>query len=558
MRGFRFASAVLAAALGFGSAVSAQVLPPGGPAGGAATAEALTPAQTAAIDKIAATVIERKATPSVAIGVAKNGRLVFAKAYGFRNLDDRVPADAETMYGIGSNTKQFTAAAIMMLRDQGKIDVDAPVSRYLPGIPHGDEVKLRNLLTHTGGYAEYTELPDIDELGARPATNQEIIDTVASRPLGFKPGTKWQYSNTGYVILATIVERVSGMSYPDFVRTKIFEPLGMTRTHLGDEQIVETDRATGYTRFAMGNQEHELHLDYSWFSGAGAIESTVGDLEKWNGAIDRGTLLSASSREMMHTSFKLADGTDTHYGFGLFLQSLPGGKHLVLHGGDTTGFGSQDARFVEDGIDVIVLTNQEPPSYNAVLGAVYGVVAPAPPKPLPTSTPAPTGPAPATAANPGPVQPAVPAASRTALPASAAAQLSASPTPIPYAKPEVDALARRWLDDAIAGKIDLSKLRAASRASLRLPRYQAALRDLARFGPRTYRLVSVDRRAPSSSYQYVMTTPTRALIYIFAIDDDGLIGGGDVFDPNPLAPDRPAAPPAAASPAPSPRPSASP
>jgi CubicO group peptidase (beta-lactamase class C family) len=504
MTGFRIASAAFAVALGFGSAASAQTLPAGGPPPpGVATG--LTAEQSAAIDKIAATVIERKATPSVAIGVAKNGRLVFAKAYGYRNLDDRVPADADTLYGIGSNTKQFTAAAIMLLRDQGKIDVDAPVSRYLPGIPHGNEVKVRNLLTHTGGYAEYTELPDIDLIGARPATNEEIIDTVASRPLGFKPGTKWQYSNTGYVILATIIERVSGMSYPDFLRTKIFQPLGMTRTHLGDETLVETDRATGYARFAMGQQEHELHLDYSWFSGAGAIESTLADLEIWNDAIDRGTLLSASSREMMHTSFKLADGSDTHYGFGLFMRTLPGGKHVVLHGGDTTGFGTQDARFVEDGIDVIVLTNQEPASYNAVMNAVYLAVAPA--------------------------QPAVPAAS----PSPAA---SASPAPIPYAKPETDALARRWLDDAIAGKVDLTKLRAGARASLRQARYQQALRDLARFGPRTYRLVNVDRRAPTSSYQYLMVTPTRTLIYIFSIDDDGMIGGGDVFDPNPLAPDR--------------------
>jgi CubicO group peptidase (beta-lactamase class C family) len=541
MTGFRIASAAFAVALSFGSAASAQALPPGAPAP-AGTADGLTGAQTAAIDTIAATVIERKATPSVAIGVAKSGRLVFAKAYGYRNLDDRVPADAETMYGIGSNTKQFTAAAIMMLRDQGRIDVDAPVSRYLPGIPHGDEVKLRNLLTHTGGYAEYTELPDIDLLGARPATNEEIIDSVASRPLGFKPGTKWQYSNTGYVILSRIVERVSGMSYEDFLRTKIFTPLGMTRTRIGDEAVVETDRATGYTRFAMGEQEHEQHLDYSWFSGAGAIESTLADLEKWNNAIDRGTLLSTSSREMMHTSFKLADGTDTHYGFGLFLQSIPGGKHVVLHGGDTTGFGTQNARFVEDGIDVIVLTNQEPPSYNPVLNAVYGAVVAAP-RPVPATTPAPSGPAPA-AANPAPSQPGVPAATPAAGP-------SASPAPIPYSKPEVDAIARRWLEDAIAGKIDLSKLRASSRATLRIPRYQAALRDLARFGPRTYRLVNVDRRAPVSSYQYLMITPSRTLLYIFGIDDDGMLEGGTVFDPNPLAPDRPAAPPAAASPAPS-------
>ena len=520
MRRFRRTSAAFAVLLFLATAVvltpvtgaQAQAPPP-------AAAGSLTPEQTAAIDHIAATVIDRKATPSVAIGVAKNGKLVFAKAYGYRNLDDKVPADADTMYGIGSNTKQFTAAAVLLLRDAGALDVDAPVSRYLPAMPHGREVTIRNLLTHTGGYAEFTELPDVDRLAARPATNEEILDTVVRDPLGFKPGTKWQYSNTGYVMLATIVERLSGMSYADFLRTRIFEPLGMTRTHYEDEQLVETNRATGYTRFAMGEQEHESHLDYSWFSGAGAIESTLADLETWNNAIDRGTLLSTASRDMMHTSFKLADGTDTHYGFGLFLQPLPGGKHVVLHGGDTTGFGTQDARFVEDGIDLIVLTNQEPAAYNAIMNAVYRAVVPAPPRPSPVPAPA-TSPAPAPSPAP-----------------------AASPAPIPYAKPAIDAFARRWLDDAIAGKIDFTKLRPAARAGLRLPRIQATLRDLARFGDRTYTLVNVDRRAPSSAYQFVLHTPKRTLLYIFAIDDDGLIAGGDVFDPNPLAPDSvPAAP----------------
>jgi D-alanyl-D-alanine carboxypeptidase len=505
---YRFGAAVLTAVVFVASGASAQTSPAGG--------DALTAEQIVAVEKIAATVIDRKATPSVAIGVAKNGRLVFAKAYGYRNLDDKVPADADTMYGIGSNTKQFTAAAILMLRDEGKLDVDAPVGRYLPGIAHGNEVLIRNLLTHTGGYAEFTETDDFDRLGARPATNDEILDTVVGRPLGFKPGTKWQYSNTAFVMLARVIEKLSGTSYADFLRTRIFEPLGMSRTRYEDQQLVETNRALGYTRFAMGEQEHEQHLDYTWFSGAGAIESTLADLEKWNNAIDRGTLLTPASRTMMHTTQKLADGTDTSYGFGLFMRTLPNGKHIVLHGGDTTGFGSQDARFVEDGIDVIVLTNQEPASYNAVMNAVYRVVA-APASPVPTSTPAPGGPAPAAAP-------------------------TASPAPIPYSKPEVDVLARRWLDDAVAGTIDLAKLRPSARAALRQPRYQAALRDLARFGSRTYRLVNVDRRAPTSSYQYLLQTPKRTLLYLFSIDDDGSIAGADVFDPNPLAPDPAPAP----------------
>ena len=505
MRILRVGAALPAALLLVAAGASAQVAP-----AGPAAADALTAAQVAAIDTIAATVIDRKATPSVAIGVGKRGKLIFAKAYGYRNLDDMVPADSDTMYGIGSNTKQFTAAAILLLRDDGKLDVDAPIGRYLPGLPHGNDVRVRNLLTHTGGYAEFTEIDELDRLGARPATNQEIAETVVGLPLGFKPGTKWQYSNTAYVLLAMVVEKLSRMSYGDFLRARIFAPLGMTRTHVEDQQLVETDRATGYARFAMGEQTHEQYLDYSWFSGAGAIESTLADLERWNEAIDRGTLLTPSSREMMHATFTLADGTDTHYGFGLIVRELPGGKHVVLHGGDTTGFGSQDARFVEDGIDIVVLTNQEPAAYNAIMNAVYRVVVTAP---APSPSAAPLAPDP-----------------------------SATPAPIPYAKAQVDALARRWLDEAVAGRVDLTALRPSARAVLRLARNQAALRDLARFGPRTYRLVNVDRRAPTSTYQYLVDTPKRTLLYVFSVDDDGSIAGGDVFDPNPLAPDPSPAP----------------
>lgn len=469
-------------------------------------ADALAPAQTSAIDTIAATVLGRRAAPSVVIGVAKHGHLVYVKAFGYRNLDDRIPADADTVYGIGSNTKQFTAACILMLRDAGKLDVDAPVARYLPGLPHGREVTIRQLLTQTGGYAEFTELDDLDRLAARPATSDEILATVAARPLGFKPGTKWQYSNTGYVILTAVIEKLAGMPYADVLRERIFVPLGMTRTRYEDQDLVEADRATGYSRFAMGEQQHEEHLDYSWLSGAGAIASTVADLERWNQAIDRGTLLSPESRAMMHTSMRLADGTDTHYGFGLFLQTLPGGEHVVLHGGDTTGFGSQDARFVEDGLDIIVLTNQEPAAYNAIVNAVYAVVGP----PVPTD-----------------------AVTRSASPADAPPAGA-----VADADPSIDARARRWLDDAIAGTIDLTTLRPSFAAGVRQPRARAALRDLARFGPRTYTLIDVDRRAPTSAYAYLLRTPARTLLYIFSIDDDGRVAGADVSDPNPLAPDR--------------------
>lgn len=489
--------AASAALLAVGTVASAQTPAPSG-------ADALTPEQTAKIDRIADTVIKRKATPSIVIGVGKHGRLVFAKAYGYRNLDDRVAADVDTEYAIGSNTKQFTAACVLMLRDEGKLDVDSPVDRYLPGIPHGNEVTLRELLTHTGGYTEFSELDDFDRLAARPATSEDIIRSVVDRPLAFTPGTKWQYSNTGYVILTAVIERVSGMRYADFLRTRIFQPLEMTHTRYGNQSAVQQDRASGYTRFAMGPQEHEQYVDYSWYSGAGAIVSTVGDLERWNDAIDRGTLLSASSRAMMHASTKLPDGTDTHYGMGLILNDVPGGKHLVYHGGDTTGFGSQDARYVDDGVEVIVLTNQEPPVYNAVMHAVYDVV-------VPQTRTAPGG----------------------TLIAPAAA---ATPPGLAYVKHDVDVQARRWLEDAIAGKIDMTKLRPSARAQLRIPSHQAALRALAAYGPRSYLLLAVDRRPPTTTYQYLLRTPRRTFLYVFEAEDDGSFGAGDVYDPDPLVP----------------------
>ena len=477
---------------------------------GAAAAPAAPPSQQqiAAIDPIARTVIDRQATPSVVIGVGRHGKLVFAKAYGYRNLDDKVPADVETMYAIGSNTKQFTAAAILLLRDAGKLDVDAPVARYLPDLPHGAEVTIRQLLTHTGGYAEFTELPDIDRLANRRATNGEILATVAARPLGFTPGTKWQYSNTGYVILAEVVEKLSGTSYAEFLRERIFAPLGMTRTRYEDQALVESNRAVGYSRFAMGAPEHEDHLDYTWLSGAGAIESTVGDLEKWNDALDRGTLLSASSRAMMHTPMTLADGTDTHYGFGLMLRQLPNGKHVVLHGGDTTGFGSQDARFTDDDLDIVVLTNQEPATYNAIMNAVYVAL---------EGVPAASSPAPL-----------------VSTPPSSAPKAAALP---PYATAAGDAMARAWLERAVAGTIDAAALRPAFAAQLSPARNRDALRGLARFGSRRYTLVSVDRRAPTSAYEYLLQTSKRLLVYVFSLDDDGKVAGAEVFDPNPLAPD---------------------
>ncbi|MDB5092157.1 MAG: beta-lactamase family protein, partial [Candidatus Eremiobacteraeota bacterium] len=232
----------------------------GSPARGQDTATAapsgLAAEQTAAIDAIGRRSVDERGAPSVEIAITKNGAIVYQKGFGLRNVEDAVPPDAQTRYPIGSNTKQFTAASILLLQDDGKLNVDDRLAKYLPEIPHANEVTLRNLLMHTGGYAEFTEIETFDELGSRPATPAQVVAPVVKLPLGFKPGSKRQYSNTGYMLLQMVVERLSGTSYADFLQRRIFTPLGMSSTYVRDSDDTKSDVATEYTNFALGPWEH--------------------------------------------------------------------------------------------------------------------------------------------------------------------------------------------------------------------------------------------------------------------------------------------------------------
>lgn len=456
----------------------------------AATPGAVSASQTEALDRIGRLSVAGKAAPGVTIAVARNGTIVYAKGFGYRNIENSVAAAADTRYPIGSNTKQFTAAAILTLQDEGKLDVGDRLSKYLPEIPHSHEVTLRNLLTHAGGYAEFTAIDDFDEIGNRPTTLARVVATVDGRPLSFVPGTKRQYSNTGYELLSMVIERVSKMTYGEFLARHFFEPLGMSGTYLRYYDDTFANVATEYESFALGPWEHAQHIEYTWFAGAGAIVSSARDLVRWNAALDGGKVLSPRSLTEMITPITL--GTSfPGYGFGIMATKLPNGHRMIAHGGNTEGAASQDARFPDDGLSIVVLSNGGEFDYNAAVSAIYDVFVP-------------------------------PTTSRARKPSSPVASG-------PKADPAMVRAAERWLDDAVAGRIDLQKLRPSFRARL-LPQRRAALRALAALGPRRYQLVDVDRRPPSTGYVFALKTAQKPLLYAYGRDDNGLVAAAAVID----------------------------
>lgn len=291
--------------------------------------------------------------PGAAIAVIKNGKIIKAEGYGLASVEFNVPVTKDTVFEIGSISKQMTAAAIMLLVEDGKINLDEKISKYLPDTPDSwSKVTVRNLLTHTSGIKTYTGLSGF-ELTKR-LKRVEFIKALGAYPLDFEPGASWKYSNSGYNLLGFIIESVSGKSYWEFMREKIFNPLGMTKTVDRDPQYIIPNRATGYewTNGKLVGRDYDLTDVFS----AGAIVSTVTDLAKWDAALRDDTLLKKDSKRQIWTPFVLNDGKPFPYGFGWNIGEFRG-HHLISHGGQTAGFAANISRYIDDDLTVIVLTN---------------------------------------------------------------------------------------------------------------------------------------------------------------------------------------------------------
>jgi len=319
----------------------------------AALAQDLTTAESAQVDKIVSDTLAATGTPSASVAIVRGGRIAFAKAYGKQSETIRTPVD-DAPYQIASISKQFAAAAILLLQDEGKLSLDDPIGKYVPGITDGDKITIRQILSHTSGLQDYWPQDYSFAAMAHPVTPQQILDRWAKKPLDFAPGAQWQYSNTGYVVAGMIVEKVSGMPLLDFLKARIFKPLGITA--YDQDLAVGPTFPQGYGRHALGPVRVEPPAGKGWLFAAGELSMSARDLAKWDVArIDR-TILTPQDWATQETSIKLNDGKDSQYGLGVF-SVTEDGRHIVEHSGEAVGFISENIIYPDDKAAFVVLTN---------------------------------------------------------------------------------------------------------------------------------------------------------------------------------------------------------
>ncbi len=305
------------------------------------------------VDKYVGAQLIEQHVPGAAIAVVKNGKVIKIKGYGLASIEFNAPVTTETVFEIGSVSKQITAAAVMLLVEDGKINLDDKISKYLPNTPETwKNVSVRNLLTHTSGVKSYTSLGGF-ELSKRYKVN-DFIKELSPQPLDFEPGSAYKYSNSGYSLLGYIIEAASGKSYWDFLQTRIFNPLKMNLTANRDPQFIIKNRAVGYEweNGRLVGRDYNLTDLFS----AGAIVSTISDMAKWDIALRDETLLKNESKAQIWKPFTLTGGTENPYGFGWNVGEFRGQK-LLSHGGQTAGFAANISRYTDSNLDVIVLTN---------------------------------------------------------------------------------------------------------------------------------------------------------------------------------------------------------
>ena len=310
------------------------------------------------IDDIANQVLKTTGVPSASIAIVQDGKIAYVQAYGAAKLDPHTPATPQMRYSIGSISKQFTAAAILLLAEEGKLSLDDPVSKYVPGLTDGDQITIRQLLSHTSGYQDFWPQDYVPPLMLKPITAEQIMDRWAKIPLDFPPGTKWQYSNTNYVIAGVIVEKVSGMPLLQFLSQRVFTPLNMSSVADTNLNKLPPTDPTGYFKYALGPSHPAPKEGKGWMFAAGELAMTAEDLAKWDIAMINQSLLKPASYREMETEVLLKDGVGTNYGLGVFVRNTNG--HRVLeHGGEVSGFVAENIVMPDDKIAIVVLTNQD-------------------------------------------------------------------------------------------------------------------------------------------------------------------------------------------------------
>ena len=334
--------------------------------------QALSPAAVAAVDAVVNEFVAKKLIPGAVVGVSRNGRILLVKGYGLADVEHAAPVTAETAFKTGSMGKQMTAASILLLAEQGKLSIDDPLSKYLPEVPRANEVTLRQLLNHTAGLYDFVGENFVGHNASRIERNKEellrfILET--DKLYIYEPGTSWDYSNTGFILLGAVIEKVSGESYAGFLKEHFFGPLGMKDTAVDDPSVIVPHRAEGYRRGKTpGTFKNVEFLAQGNFWSAGSLRSTAKDLLIWEDSLFGGKVLKPQSIAEMITPARLKDGrpaTDTpegkrmpfQYGLGSIAYEPVAGHRAMGNGGFIPGFNTWVRRLPDDDVTMVVMTN---------------------------------------------------------------------------------------------------------------------------------------------------------------------------------------------------------
>ena len=318
----------------------------------------LSPEMQQKIDQIASAALAKTGVPSASVAIVKDGQIAYLHAYGNARLDPQTAATPNMRYSIGSVSKQFTAASILLLQAQGKLSLDDKVGKFLPDLTRANDITIREILSHTSGYQDYWPQDYVMPEMLQPTTARKILDVWARKPLDFEPGTKWQYSNTNYVIAGLIVEKASGQPLLQFLQQHIFTPLNMKSVADTDQAKLGDTDPTGYMRYALGPLRPAPKEGTGWLFAAGELAMPADDLAKWDISIINQSLLKPASYRDFAREVVLADGLGSQYGLGVDVRSEFGHRALE-HSGEVSGFTSENDVYPDDHVAVVVLTNED-------------------------------------------------------------------------------------------------------------------------------------------------------------------------------------------------------
>jgi CubicO group peptidase (beta-lactamase class C family) len=326
--------------------------------GGRAQVNSLSSHEAEQVDAIVQAVLTASGVPSASLAVVTNGKVVFEGAYGHARIGPARDAQPSMRYSVGSISKQFTAAAVLLLKEDGKLGLDDPIAKYFPALTRASEVTIRMLLSHTSGYSDFWPEDYVMESMRQPTTAARIMDQWAKRPLDFDPGTKWQYSNTNYVIAGQIVEKVSGKPLFTVLQERVFGPLEMKSVYDIDRARLPESDAEGYYRHALGPLRPAPKEGQGWLTAAGELAMTPDDLARWDISLINRSLLKPASYAEMFKEVHTKNREGTHYALGLAVSSQSG--HTVLeHSGEVSGFVAENLVIPDAKSAVVVLTNQD-------------------------------------------------------------------------------------------------------------------------------------------------------------------------------------------------------